>query len=639
MRRGLVVAVAVVAALQAAPAQADHSALELVTAGADAEFPPLFAGSSVDGSRAFYLTPDRVAPEDVDNQFDVYEHAGGATRLVSIGPNGGNGAFSVGFEGASADGTNVFFSTSDQLTADDDDFAADVYERSGDGTTLVSTGPQDASAFEAASFEFTSRDGSRVLFTTAAPLVVADDDAEDDLYLRASGVTTLVSVAAGGGNDAESVRFGGATPDGTHVFFETDGALAPGDGDTVRDVYRRAEVQTTLISGGTAGGDSAPTASFAGVSDDGARVYFDTREALVPGDFDEQPDVYERAANAVTRVTTGPNGGNGDEPAALRHVSTDGSRVVFETREQITLDDGDTSMDVYVRANGVTTLASPGRSTSDASFSGASADGDHVWIQTSAGLLPGDTDERSDVYEWAGGRLVRVSGGDAAVNAFFAGGSDDGRRVFFSTAEGLADGDDNGVNDVYERAGGATTRVSRGGGAAFVGASRDGRAVFFQSVDQLVPEDTDDKPDIYAARVVDPPEPEPGPEPGPEPEPRPDPPPEPEPNADLTAPELSDVSLTRARFRTRGRRAGTTIRYRLSEAATLTVTIRRLRGRRAALARGSIKSAAAAGPGALRFRGRVRGRRLAPGRYRATLRAVDAAGNASRRVSVRFTVV
>jgi len=48
-----------------------------------------------------------------------------------------------------------------------------------------------------------------------------------------------------------------------------------------------------------------------------------------------------------------------------------------------------------------------------------------------------------------------------------------------------------------------------------------------------------------------------------------------------------------------------------------------------------------AGPGALRapFSGRIGARRLAPGRYRDTLVATDAAGNRSSAVRVAFTVV
>ena len=629
MRRALLAA-ALAAVLYPGAAQAEERTVALISGG---DSHPVFDTSSADGSRAFYRTTARVVAEDVDDQFDVYERSGGATTLLSVGPNGGNGSFGVVFNGASSDGTRVFFSTAEQLTTEDTDVAMDVYDRADGRTTLVSTGQHDAGVLDNADFDFASADGTRVLFTTKVPLVAADDDTERDLYVRAAGETRLVSVGRVGANDPAPALFGGATPDARHVFFETEGSLLTTDTDSKLDVYRRANGQTTHVSTGPDGGNAAIPARFVDVSDDGERIFFETNESLVSGDRDEQSDVYERAESSTTRVTTGPDGGNGADLPALRHVSADGSRVVFETREQMTVDDGDGAMDVYTRANGVTTLASPGPGVVDVSFSGASADGTRVWMETAARLTAADGDPRLDVYEWTDGKTTLVSDGSAAVNAFFAAGSEDGQRVFFRTPEGLVAEDVDGTDDVYERAGGTTTLVSRGANTVFAGLSRDGRSLFFQVRDALVPEDTDDEADIYAARVVDPPA-DPGPAVESEPEPGP-PPPAP----DITAPVLSDVSLTRARFRTRGRRAGTTIRYRLSEDATLTVAVRRLRRGRGALARGSIRAAAAAGPGALPFRGRVGGRRLARGRYRATLRAVDAAGNASEGVSVRFRVV
>ncbi len=63
------------------------------------------------------------------------------TGLVSKGVINGDGAFDVFFQGASADGTRVFFHTNEKLTNDDNtDGARDIYERSGGVTTLVSKG-------------------------------------------------------------------------------------------------------------------------------------------------------------------------------------------------------------------------------------------------------------------------------------------------------------------------------------------------------------------------------------------------------------------------------------------------------------------------------------------------------------------
>jgi len=81
---------------------------------------------------------------------------------------------------------------------------------------------------------------------------------------------------------------------------------------------------------------------------------------------------------------------------------------------------------------------------------------------------------------------------------------------------------------------------------------------------------------------------------------------------------------------------GTTLRYTLSEAATVTVRIRRARARRVV---GRLTRKARQGRNAVRFSGRIGRRALAPGRYRASVTATDAAGNRSASKRVSFRVV
>ena len=46
---------------------------------------------------------------DTDTRADVYERSGGQTTLISTGPAGGNGDFDGGFPRMSADGARVVF--------------------------------------------------------------------------------------------------------------------------------------------------------------------------------------------------------------------------------------------------------------------------------------------------------------------------------------------------------------------------------------------------------------------------------------------------------------------------------------------------------------------------------------------------
>ena len=101
---------------------------------------------------------------------------------------------------------------------------------------------------------------------------------------------------------------------------------------------------------------------------------------------------------------------------------------------------------------------------------------------------------------------------------------------------------------------------------------------------------------------------------------------------------------------------GTHLRYRLTEAATVRFTVRRRRagrlvrgkcwlhrraGKRCALTlrvRGSYSVAGARGVNRSRFRGRLRGRKIKPGRYYLVAVATDLAGNRSRAVRVAFRI-
>ena len=82
------------------------------------------------------------------------------------------------------------------------------------------------------------------------------------------------------------------------------------------------------------------------------------------------------------------------------------------------------------------------------------------------------------------------------------------------------------------------------------------------------------------------------------------------------------------------RKRGTTFVFRLSHAASVSIRIKR-RAKTAAV----LKRTAHAGGNRIRFSGRVGRRALRPGRYRATLRAVDAAGKRSKPQTVRFRIV
>lgn len=143
-----------------------------------------------------------------------------------------------------------------------------------------------------------------------------------------------------------------------------------------------------------------------------------------------------------------------------------------------------------------------------------------------------------------------------------------------------------------------------------------------------------------------PPDPGPGPGPDPKPNPSPGPRPNPGPGTDPNpiAPVVTGLQQSSSRWRARalGRRLqlpiGTVFRFRLNRAADVKLPFARIVPVGKAKPRGTLHMAGKAGANAFGFRGKIRGRTLAPGRYRLTVTA-HADGMTSPGVSIEFTIV
>ena len=376
--------------------------LRLLTGGT-ADEPVTGAGNSVDGSRVFFLTREQLKPaEDQDLTADVYERDADGTLVLITGGT----AQPVSSVSISADGRRVFFQTTEQLLiSKDNDLASDIYERDADGALqLVSDGTAAA-----VSFNGSSADGARVFFSTSERLLPEDADPALDVYKREAGRTLLVSV----GNEDAAAQFSAFSADGARVFFLTTERLLPGkDGDTARDIYERdADGTLRLISGGT---EEVDAVSFR-PSANCARVSFRTSERLLPEDTDSTLDIYGRDTDETLRLISG---GTQDVDASFDAVSADCARVYFHTSESLVPEDRDTANDVYEHdLDGTLRLISGGTDNVAASISGLSADGSRVFFQTTESLAgTGDVDAAADVYEvalavpsFAGGAVVKGS--------------------------------------------------------------------------------------------------------------------------------------------------------------------------------------------------------------------------------------
>jgi hypothetical protein len=506
-----------------------------------------FEGSSTDGSVVFFSSPDKVVTGDTDNREDVFERskdatAGGeyVTRQVSIGPTGGNDAYDSFYQGSSADGQRVFFSTRESLVPGDGDEVFDVYMRDIDenATVLVSEGDSSCSGgtcgngAENASVvpNGVVSDGSRIFFGTTEKLAAGDDDGGvSDIYMRDidSEGTVLVSAAdpacPGCGNGPLPAQFHRASGDGVLVFFSSEEELAAGDEDTANDIYLRdtSTGATALVSiSGTCPPGLPPDQNcdpvFGGISVDGSHAFFETNERVSAGDTDSSADLYDWSGGAAVLASTGPDGGNGTPNATFAGASADGQTVYFLTNEVlVSAADTDSVQDVYQRSGSTTTLVSSGPDGGNGPYASSlkwtSPDGStsDVLFTTAESLVSADEDASQDIYLRSGTTTTLVSvgpdGGDGSFNAIFSAASHDGARIFFGTDESLVSEDEDTEADVYERSGAVTTRISSGAlngngpfGAGLRGLSDDGSRVFFVTAERLAEGDLDpEEEDVY----------------------------------------------------------------------------------------------------------------------------------------------
>ena len=215
---------------------------------------------------------------------------------------------------------------------------------------------------------------------------------------------------------------------------------------------------------------AATDATFGGISSDGTKAFFNSADQLTGDDTDGQVDVYRRSGTTTTRISVGAINGNLGHNASFAGASADGNRVFFTTTEQLASTDTDSSSDAYERFGSTTTQVSTGAINGNSpiavTFEGASADGLHVFFSTTEALVAGDADGSRDIYERFNGVITRISAGaingNGAFDAAFAGSSSDGTHVFFTTNEPLVSADTDTRRDIYERfSGGTTSRLHR----------------------------------------------------------------------------------------------------------------------------------------------------------------------------------
>ena len=500
-----------------------------------------------------------------------------------------------------------------------------------------------------------SADGRRVAFSTTEPLVQADFGGAD-VYVHdvATGAKSLVTQADGPNgakadgtpNDAE------ISADGRHVaFISTATNLGVPAGGAHIYVRNLASGSTKIVDRTTAGAPPPSEASLGaiGIDGDGGRVAFTTSAQLDPGaDTDSLRDIYVRdlAAGTTTLVSVqsasdgGAKGNNESRDAA---ISTDGRRVAFLSQARNLVPalapwPGPLLFELFVRDidRGTTTMVSTapsGSSAGDANVDGFALDATGETVAFDAVKQSSSSSSNVGLDSNRAGILVRkvgASGNLALIQPDAIGG---GTSFEQAGATGPALSADACVVSYYAR-----------GRNVFTGVSPDFTQLYARGLDGRGCATPSGSGGGAAGGGG---------------------------GGGLTParrPVISRASMTRRRFRVGRKRTavaakkvkiGTAFRFRLNETANVAIRIDRLaKGRRVkkrclaptrarrhrkpctrASRRGTLsRRVLAAGTRRVAFSGRIGKRKLAAGKYRATLTA-SASGLRSKPVSLRFTVV
>jgi hypothetical protein len=303
-----------------------------------------YAGATADGSTVYFTSTDRITPTDLDSSTDLYvwSEATDTVQLASIGSGGqGNG-----------DGCDATFVSKCGVLIYSDNSVCSL--ASGAGGNCRSDNFVASKSGDIYFFSPELLDGSRGIPN------------HENLYVYRSGQVQYVSSMVTGGYCVESKIEGLAndacsdtpitriqvTPDGDHTAFVTASPVTQYDNAGHQEMYRyNAITRTLLCVSCIPDGDSPETdveASQNGLylTDDG-RPFFSTEDALVHGDTNRALDVYEYVDGRPQLITPGtgetrkPQGSLSSLQSApgLVGVSADGVDVFFSTYDTLVRQD------------------------------------------------------------------------------------------------------------------------------------------------------------------------------------------------------------------------------------------------------------------------------------------------------------
>ncbi len=331
----------------------------------------------------------------------MYENDVPTTQIDAskiVGGEGGGGTFLT----ASSDGSLVFFRDGLRLTSDST--ARGGNSRNGVGEDLyvynvhtheltditVDKNPADTEGAAVEGVLGASADGAYVYFVARGSLAGSAVTGENNLYVWHEGETKFIGTLSSADETLLEAPEPGLASDWARsigrrtarvssggefaVFMSTERLtgydntdLLTGEPDEEVYLYDATGDRLSCISCDPSGGRPiGPSAIVAGthfetflegkslyqprvISENGSRVFFESKDALVPQDTNGQWDVYEYEDGHVYLIS----GGTSPEASSFMDASATGSDVFFVTRQQLVPQDIDGLVDLYdARENG-----------------------------------------------------------------------------------------------------------------------------------------------------------------------------------------------------------------------------------------------------------------------------------------------
>jgi hypothetical protein len=405
------------------------------------------AGLSPDCGKIIFSTRYRYAGVAGAGTSRLYEWEDGELRNVGFVPGPGGTVVTVeasaGASGSSpnytnvlsADGSRVFFSATRQASPNPSEIGTTgVFVREGGVTTRDLSLSETTTPDAGATYQYASKDGSRVFFTANAGLTEEASSEGKDLYeydLEDNKLTDLsVDRNAGG---AEVAGFVGASGNGTHVYFVARGQLVPGRGRTFAQnqsagtysLYEEQDGAVTFVATvgqGELGGvtvEYGPAYTTSQVSRDGRYLLFQTSANVTgyeAGNKVTEAYLYDADASseATVCVSCRQDGKASATPVHSYPLGQGESNNQLHARVALTEHDG---------------LA-------------------RVYFSSYDNLAPGAVAGRANLYEWSHGQVFRIATEPAGLSSpkeesegtaqiRFAGASSDGSDLYFTTTQAL----------------------------------------------------------------------------------------------------------------------------------------------------------------------------------------------------------